>query len=68
MKKNMSSADKIIRILIAVILGILIITGQLTGVLAIILGLLAVVLLVTSLFGVCLLYMPFSLSTMKKSK
>jgi len=68
MKKNMGSADKIIRILIAVVLGVLIITGQLTGVLAIILGIFAVIFLVTSLFGFCPLYLPFNLSTMKKSK
>ena len=68
MKKNMGSADKIIRILIAVVLGVLIITGQLTGILAIILGIFAVIFLVTSLFGFCPLYLPFNLSTMKKSK
>jgi hypothetical protein len=68
MKKNMGSADKIIRTLIAVVIGILIITGQITGVLAIILGIFAVIFLATSLFGFCPLYLPFKLSTMKKSK
>lgn len=68
MKKNMGSADKIIRTLIAVVIGILIITGQITGVLAIILGVFAVIFLATSLFGLCPLYLPFKLSTLKKSK
>jgi Inner membrane protein YgaP-like, transmembrane domain len=68
MKKNMGSADKIIRVLIAIIIGVLIFTSQITGVLAIILGIFAVIFLVTSLFGFCLLYLPFNLSTLKKSK
>lgn len=68
MKKNMGSADKIIRVLIAIIIGALIFTSQITGVLAIILGIFAVIFLVTSLFGFCLLYLPFNLSTLKKSK
>lgn len=68
MKKNMGSADKIIRTLIAVVIGILIITGQLTGIWAIVLGIFAVIFLVTSLFGFCPLYLPFNLSTTKKSK
>lgn len=68
MKKNMGSADKITRTLIAVVIGILIITGQLTGIWAIVLGIFAVIFLVTSLFGFCPLYLPFNLSTTKKSK
>ena len=68
MKKNMGSADKIIRVLIALVIGVLIITGQLTGVWAIILGVFAVVFLVTSLFSFCPLYLPFNLSTKKKSE
>jgi hypothetical protein len=68
MKKNMGSADKIIRTLIAVVIGILIITGQLTGIWAIVLGIFAVIFLATSLFGFCPLYLPFNLSTTKKSK
>lgn len=68
MKKNMGSADKLIRTLVALVIGVLIITGQLTGLLAIILGIFAVVFLVTSLFGFCPLYLPFNLSTLKKSK
>lgn len=68
MKKNMGSADKIIRTLIAVVIGILIITGQLTGIWAIVLGIFAVIFLATSLFSFCPLYLPFNLSTTKKSK
>jgi len=68
MKKNMGSADKIIRVLLAIIFAILIFTGTVTGVLAIILGIFGVVFLVTSFMSFCPLYLPFNLSTTKKSK
>jgi hypothetical protein len=68
MKKNMGSVDKGIRILVAVIIAVLYFTNQISGVLAIILGIFAVIFLVTSLFGFCPLYLPFKLSTLKKSK
>jgi hypothetical protein len=67
MKKNMSLMDKGIRILLAVIVGILIFTNTITGILAIILGIFAVVFLLTSFVGFCPLYAPFKLSTLKKS-
>lgn len=67
MKKNMSSMDKGIRILLAVIIGVLILTNTVTGILAIILGIFAVVFLLTSFMGFCPLYAPFKLSTLKKS-
>lgn len=67
MKKNMGSIDKGIRILLAVIVGVLIFTNTITGILAIILGIFAVVFLLTSFVGFCPLYAPFKLSTLKKS-
>ena len=67
MKKNMGSVDKGIRILLAVVVGILIFTNTITGLLAIILGIFAVVFLLTSFVGFCPLYTPFKLSTLKKS-
>lgn len=67
MKKNMGLMDKGIRILLAVIVGILIFTNTITGILAIILGIFAVVFLLTSFVGFCPLYAPFKLSTLKKS-
>jgi len=66
MKKNMGSIDKGIRILLAVIVGVLIFTNTITGILAIILGIFAVVFLLTSFVGFCPLYAPFRLSTLKK--
>lgn len=66
MKKNMGSADKIIRVLFAIIIAMLYFTNQITGVAAIVLGLFAVVFLLTSLVGFCPLYAPFKISTLKK--
>jgi len=67
-KKNVNSIDKVIRILLAVVFGVLIFTNQVTGVLAIILGILAVVLLLTSFLSFCPIYAMFNLSTIKKSE
>lgn len=66
MKKNMGLADRTIRVLIAVLLGILIFAGQIVGVTAIILGIAAVVLLLTSVVGFCPLYVPLKRSTRTK--
>ncbi len=65
MKNNMSSMDRIIRTIVAVIFGVLILTKAVAGVLAIILGAVAVIFLVTALIGFCPLYMLFNFSTKK---
>ena len=67
MKKNMGYADRAIRVLIAVLLGVLILAGQIAGVTATILGVLAIVFLLTSAVGFCPLYVPLKRSTIKKS-
>jgi hypothetical protein len=66
MKKNMGTTDKVIRILVAVIILVLYFTHVISGTLAVILLILAGVFIVTSLLGLCPLYLPFGLSTMKK--
>ena len=66
MKKNMGTIDRIIRILLAIVVVILYMTGSITGVAAIILGILAFVFIITSLIGFCPLYVPFKISTIKK--
>lgn len=63
MKKNMGSADKIIRLIIAAIVGILYFTNVLTGTIAIVALVLAGVFVLTSLISFCPLYAPFGLST-----
>ena len=66
MNKNMGTTDRTVRIVAALAVGILILTGTLTGLLAIILGALAVVFVLTSLVSFCPLYAPFKFSTKKK--
>jgi len=63
MKKNMGTADRVIRTLIAVIIGVLYFTGVLGGTLALILGIVAVLFLLTSLVSFCPSYVPFGIST-----
>jgi hypothetical protein len=65
MKKNVGSADRIVRTLLAIVFGILIFTGEVTGTLAIVLGVLAVVLLATSIVSFCPLYLVGKLSTVR---
>ncbi|REG87062.1 YgaP family membrane protein [Algoriphagus antarcticus] len=67
MKKNMGSADKIIRLLLAVGVAVLYFTGTISGTLAIVLGVLAVVFVATSFMSFCPLYLPFGISTCKKA-
>jgi len=65
MKKNMGSADKIIRILIAVVIGALYYTGTISGTLGIVLLIFAGVFVLTSVISFCPLYAPFGISTCK---
>ena len=63
MKKNMGNADKVIRVLIAAIIGYLYYSGTITGTLGIVLLLFAGVFVLTSLVSFCPLYAPFGIST-----
>ncbi len=67
MKKNMGSADKIIRILIAVVFAVLYFTGTVTGTLGIVLLVLGGIFLVTSFINFCPLYRIVGVSTKKSS-
>jgi hypothetical protein len=67
MKKNMGTVDRIIRVLLAILVAVLYLTGQITGIAAIILGVVALVFVVTSAVGFCPLYVPLKLSTVKKA-
>ncbi len=66
MKTNMGLVDRVIRIVLALLVGVLFLTGQISGVAAIILGILAVVFLLTSIVSFCPLYLPLGISTKKK--
>lgn len=61
----MGSADRIIRIIIALVVAILYFMEVISGTVAIVLAVLAIVFVLTSLVSTCPLYMPFGLSTCK---
>lgn len=63
MKKNMSSADRIIRLIIAAIMVVLYFTNVVSGTLAIIMLVLSAVFTFTSLISFCPLYSLFGIST-----
>ncbi len=63
MKKNMGTADRIIRVILAIIFGALYFTGTVTGTVGIVLLVLGAVFLLTSLVSVCPLYSLFGIST-----
>lgn len=64
--KNMGLADRIIRIVAAVIFGYLYFSGIVSGALGIVLLVLGIIFILTSLVSVCPLYMPFKFNTLKK--
>jgi K+-transporting ATPase A subunit len=66
MRKNMGLIDKLIRLALAIVVAVLIFTGQLSGAAAIILGIFAAVFVATSLIGSCPLYLPFKIDTRGK--
>jgi hypothetical protein len=68
MKKNMGTIDKLFRVFIAAVIGIIYFMGLINGTTAIILLVLAGVFLLTSLISTCPLYLPFGISTIKKEK
>ena len=70
MKKNMGSADKIIRLIIAAAIAVLFLTNVISGVWAILLLAVAGIFVLTSLVSVCPLYLVFGISTcpIKKAK
>ena len=65
MKKNIGITDKGIRLLIAIILAVLVITNVVIGTWAIVALIAAVLLLLTSLINFCPLYALFGKSTCK---
>jgi ABC-type bacteriocin/lantibiotic exporter with double-glycine peptidase domain len=65
MKKNMGSADRIIRILIAASIAVLYFTHILTGTWALVLMAFAIVFVLTGFISFCPLYLPFGIRTNK---
>ena len=68
MTKNMGSADKLLRVLIAAVVGILYYMDKITGTLAYVLMAIAIILLVTSLINFCPLYRLLGINTCKIKK
>lgn len=63
MKKNMGSADRVIRISIAAIVAVLYFTGTITGTVGAVLLVLGGIFLVTSLVSFCPIYAIFGYRT-----
>lgn len=68
MKKNMGSADKMIRILIAAVIVVLFSTHIISGTVGIVLLLLSGVFVLTSLISFCPLYTLIGINTCPKDK
>lgn len=68
MKSNVSTADRMVRIIVAVIVAALYFANLISGTTAIILIAIGAVLLLTSMINFCPLYYVLGLSTRKKEK
>ncbi len=68
MKKNMGTADRIIRTLLALTIAILYFTGIIEGTVGILLLIVSVVLLLTSVLSFCPAYLPFGIKTCSSPK
>lgn len=66
MKTNVGTADKVVRILTALVIGALYFTHKISGTTAVVLLILAGIFIVTSFISFCPLYLPFGISTRKK--
>ena len=68
MKKNMGTADRTIRTILAVVFAVLYFTNVITGTLGIVLMVLAAIFVLTSLISFCPLYAPFGIKTCPMEK
>ena len=65
MTKNMGTADRVVRTLLALAIAVLYFTGKISGTLAIVLGVVAVAFVLSSLVEWCPSYPLFGFSTRK---
>ena len=63
MKQNVGNIDKAIRILVAVIFGVLYITHIVTGTIGIVLLAVGLIFVLTSIVGICPIYLTLGLSS-----
>ena len=68
MKSNIGTTDKIVCIVAALLIGILYLSGIISGTLALVSVGVAVIFLLTAFISFCPLYMPFGINTSKKKK
>jgi Na+(H+)/acetate symporter ActP len=66
MKKNMGTVDRVVRIVAAIVVVALYLTGQISGTAAVVLGFFALVFVATSVVGSCPLYLPLKIDTRAK--
>jgi hypothetical protein len=66
MIENLGIVDRLLRVLLALTILVLYLTGSITGVGAVVLGALAFVFVFTGIMGWCPLYMPFRFSTRRR--
>ncbi len=65
MKKNMGIIDRLIRIVVVAVIGVLYFTGKIDGTLGTIILVVGCVMLLTSVLGVCPMYNPLGIKTNK---
>ncbi|CAN5369426.1 DUF2892 domain-containing protein [soil metagenome] len=68
MKPNLGTADRILRIIVAIAIAVLYFTNHISGTTAIVLLVIAGIFIITSFISFCPLYWPFGISTRKKTK
>ncbi|MEI6265691.1 MAG: DUF2892 domain-containing protein [Sphingobacteriia bacterium] len=68
MKKNMGTLDKAIRILVAILIGVLYLQNEISGTTAIVLLVVAGIFILTSFISFCPLYFPFGINTKSSKK
>jgi hypothetical protein len=66
MKKNMGTADRVLRLIAALAIIILYFTDQISGAVAIVLLIISAIFIFTSFISFCPLYVPLGLSTRKR--
>ncbi len=64
----MGTIDKAVRLTLAAVVLLLYYMNVISGTLALVLLVVAIIFAVTSLFGVCPLYIPFGISTLRKKQ
>jgi len=67
MQANMGTVDRALRIIVALVIAALYFTGRISGTLATVLIVVAAVFFLTAAVARCPAYLPFGLSTRKKS-